>query len=168
LLNLLSNRPDMSSADTLSVDSLPAGPSLDGDSGFRIASAEAKALGVLSATDPSIDGFVGFATDVPTSSLVGVALHEITHAMGRVPAEQASLEFSTTPTVLSLVRYTSSGAHDFDGTSTPTPASYFSIDGGTTTLANFGQTSDPSDFLGDNYTYGDAFNEFYGVLPSNP
>src|SRR5262249_255512 len=60
-----------------------------------------------------------------------------------------------------LFRYTSAGNHLFTSGSTAPPA-YFSIDGGITKLADFGQTSDASDFLttgiqGSN----DPFDEFY-------
>jgi hypothetical protein len=46
----------------------------------------------------------------------------------------------------------------------PGPASYFSVNGGTTKLADYGQNSDPSDFLNppdSNLTPDDPFNEFY-------
>jgi FG-GAP-like repeat len=126
-----------SSADTLSVNALPNLTSLNGVSNLVIGSAEAKALGVLPASNSAIDGIVGFGTGFTGSTLVGGALHEITHAMGRVPGN----------TGLSLFRYTAPGVHDFVGNVTPTAASYFSIDGGNTKLADFGIYSDPSDFL---------------------
>ena len=46
----------------------------------------------------------------------------------------------------------------------PATASYFSLDGGNTKLADFGISSDPSDFLNapnSNLTPNDAFDEFY-------
>jgi Ca2+-binding RTX toxin-like protein len=85
------------------------------------------------------------------SVLVGGALHELTHAMGRVPGASG----------LSLVRYTSQGNHLFTN-GTPAAASYFSIDGGVTKLADFGVSSDPSDFLNSpssNLTPNDPFDE---------
>ena len=57
----------------------------------------------------------------------------------------------------------------FDSTSNPSPtspapASYFSLDGGTTKLADYGTTSDPSDFLNTGVQGAtDAFNEFYNT-----
>src|SRR5437762_3539166 len=85
------------------------------------------------------------------SVLIGGALHELTHAMGRVPGASG----------LSLFRYTSQGNHLFAG-GTPAAASYFSIDGGVTKLADFGVSSDPSDFLNSpasNLTPNDPFDE---------
>ena len=142
---------ETSTADLIAVNALPGGASLGGVSNFAIGTAEAKALGALAGTDPAIDGYVGMGTGFTGSTLIGGALHEITHAMGRVPGD----------TALALVRYTSPGTHDFTG-STPAAASYFSIDGGATTLANFGVNSDPSDFLNSpasTLTPNDPFDE---------
>ena len=75
-------------------------------------------------------------TQIPTNLLVGAALHELTHAMGREPGVGP----------FDLFRYTSAGNHLFTSGSTAVPA-YFSIDGGNTKLADFGQSSDASDFL---------------------
>ena len=85
------------------------------------------------------DGSATFATDINSNLLVGVALHELTHAMGRVP-------YGPSPDIFDLFRFTSPGARLFAGGNTA-PAAYFSIDGGNTKLADFGQLSDPSDFL---------------------
>jgi hypothetical protein len=140
---------ETSSADIASVNALPTTTTLNGVSDFVIGSAEAKALGVLSGTDSSIDGFIGMGTNFTGSTLIGGALHEITHAMGRIPGD----------TALSLFRYTSSGSHDFGG-GPPAAASYFSIDGGVTKLADFGVSSDPSDFLNSSpLTPNDPFDE---------
>ena len=90
-------------------------------------------------------------TQISTNLLVGVALHELTHAMGRVPSEGP----------FDLLRYTSAGNHLFTSGNTAVPA-YFSIDGGIAKLADFGQTSDPSDFLNSGVQgANDSFNEFY-------
>ena len=45
--------------------------------------------------------------------------------------------------------------------SIPETAAYFSVDGGNTKLADYGQNSDPSDFLNDSLSPEDPFNEFY-------
>ena len=65
---------------------LPAGDSLNGVSNFWVSSSEAKALG-LPLQDPSLaDGSVGINTTVtPGAARIQVFLHEIGHAMGRVP-----------------------------------------------------------------------------------
>jgi serralysin len=88
--------------------------------------------------------------------LVGVALHELTHALGRVP-------YGSQPDIFDLFRFTSAGTRLFTD-SIPSSAAYFSVDGGNTKLADYGRTSDPSDFLNppnSNLTPDDAFNEFY-------
>ena len=100
---------------------------------------------------------------------MGVALHELTHALGRVP-------YGPQPDIFDLFRYTSSTI----GTSSPSllfsnnipaTAASFSIDGGKTKLADFGINLDPSDFLNppnsalpgpySNLTPNDPFNKIY-------
>src|ERR1700724_442079 len=50
----------------------------------------------------------------------------------------------------------------WDANPAPAPAAYFSIDGGVTKLADYGQNSDPSDFLNSGVQGStDPFNEFY-------
>jgi hypothetical protein len=163
---------ETSADDIAFVNSLPNTASLNGVSTFTVPYAEARALGLVSSVaNGVIDGAAGFATDIPQGDLVGVALHELTHALGRVPGA----------TLLSLMRYTGIGQHDFAGNLAispttgkpiPTPASYLSFDGGYTKLADFGQDSDPSDFLNpasnlpvgapaSNLTPSDPFNEYY-------
>ena len=82
--------------------------------------------------------------------------------MGRAPNGPA-------PDIFDLFRFSSAGTRVFDGTSNPTatspaPTSYFSLDGGTTKLGDYGTTSDPSDFLNSGVQgKTDAFNEFYNA-----
>jgi VCBS repeat-containing protein len=142
---------ETSAADQTFVNSLPNTSSVNGVSRFDVPSATAKALGLISPTNPEIDGAVGMGMQIPTNLLVGVALHELTHAMGREPGVGP----------FDLFRYTSPGNRLFSSANTA-PAAYFSIDGGVTKLADFGRNSDPSDFLnsGVQGPY-DAFNEFY-------
>jgi hypothetical protein len=143
------------SSDVLSgVQALPDAAAVQGQSNVIVWSAEEKALGLVPASAPGLDGATGFATDIPVNLLEGVALHELTHAMGRVTASGGQAD------VFDLYRYVSPGVHAFGQTST---ASYFSLDGGITPLAGYGQNSDPSDFLnGSGLTPNDAFNEYYG------
>ena len=55
----------------------------------------------------------------------------------------------------------SPGVRVFNGASTAS-AAYFSVDGGNTKLADYGQNSDPSDFLNSGVQgCNDPFNEFY-------
>ena len=134
---------------------LPNTSSFGGYSTVQLSNAEAKSLGFISATQAGQDGGAGFATDISSSpdALVGVALHELTHAMGRAP-------FGV-PGLFDLFRYTSVG-NIFVNSSVPAPsAAYFSIDGGKTALASYGQNSDPSDFLNKSPNANDPFDEIY-------
>ena len=74
--------------------------------------------------------------------------------MGRVP-------YGPQPDIFDFDRFTSAGTYLFSD-SIPAPAAYFSVDGGYTKIADYGQTSDPSDFLNSGVQGGnDPFNEFY-------
>jgi hypothetical protein len=156
---------------------LPAGDSINGMANFYISSSEAKAFGLPVPTPPmnqrpDIDGWIGIGTTGFTPGPVRVAalLHEIGHAMGRVPFNLGS-EVS----VLDLMRFVSAGNRLFDGRIPnplanppvgPVPAAYFSLDGGVNKLADWGRASDPSDFLNppaSNRTPNDPFNEFVGT-----
>lgn len=129
------------------VSNTPAGSSLNSTSSFSLPSAAAKALGMfglsggpVSARDPTIvDGSFGVGSGWSSAKLVGVMLHEITHAMGRAQ--------TYAPYV--FTRFTSVGNRDFF--SSNTLATYFAIDGGTTKLADNDWKStggsDGSDFL---------------------
>ena len=140
-------------------NALPAGSTIQGQSQVAVWNAQLKLWGVLGANDTTTDdGSATFATDISSGLLVGVALHELTHAMGRVPYGPP---YGSQPDIFDLFRFTSPGTRLIDGGSTA-PAAYFSIDGGNTKLADFGQNSDPSDFLNSGVQGGnDPFNEFY-------
>jgi hypothetical protein len=110
---------ESSSLDQTLLNSLPTGPFVNGVSSFWVPSGIAKALGLMSPAASGIDGAIGIAKSWPTDQLVSVALHEMTHALGRVPGSGT----------LDLLRYTSPGNHLFSNGNTAPPA-YFSIDGG--------------------------------------
>jgi hypothetical protein len=137
-------------------NALPSGSSIQGQSNVAVWNAQLKLWGLLGANDTSTDdGSATFATDINSNLLVGVALHELTHAMGRVP-------YGSAPDVFDLFRFTSAGNQLFLGGATA-PAAYFSVDGGNTKLADYGQNSDASDFLNSGVQgSNDPFNEFYG------
>src|SRR3954454_16044160 len=137
-------------------NALAAGSSIQGQSNVAVWNAQLKLWGLLGANDTTTDdGAATFATDINSNLLVGVALHELTHAMGRVP-------YGSAPDIFDLFRFTSGGTRLFSGTSTAL-AAYFSVDGGYTKLADYGRTSDPSDFLNSGVQgSNDPFNEFYG------
>jgi Ca2+-binding RTX toxin-like protein len=137
-----------------SFNALPAGTSIQGHSQVVVWNAQLKAFGLMSPNDTTTDdGTADFSSSIPLNLLVGVALHELTHAMGRVP-------YGPSPDIFDLFRFTSPGTRYFnDGI--PAQASYFSLDGGYTHLADYGQNSDPSDFLNTSLTPNDPFNEYY-------
>ena len=137
-------------------DGLPAASTLQGQSLVAVWNAQLKLMGVLGANDTTTDdGSAYFSTDISPGLLVGVALHELTHALGRIP-------FGPRPDIFDLYRFTAANTRLFNGSTTSAPAAYFSVDGGTTKLADYGRTSDTSDFLNSG-TQGssDPFNEFY-------
>ena len=145
---------DATAGDT-TFNALPGGSTIQGQSSVAVWNAQLKLFGLLGANDTTTDdGSATFATDINPNLLVGVALHELTHAMGRVP-------YGPRPDVFDLFRFTSPGTRLFLNGATA-PAAYFSLDGGTTKLADYGQTSDASDFLNSGVQgSNDPFNEFY-------
>jgi YD repeat-containing protein len=136
-------------------NALPAGTSIQGQSSVAVWNAQLKLWGLMGANDTTTDdGSATFATDINPNLLVGVALHELTHALGRIP-------YGPQPDVFDLFRFTSAGTRLFSGGATA-PAAYFSVDGGVTKIADFGKTSDASDFLNSGVQGpNDPFNEFY-------
>jgi serralysin len=140
-------------------NALPGGSPIQGQTNVAVWNAQLKLWGLLGANDTTTDdGSATFATDISSGLLVGVALHELTHAMGRVPYGPP---YGSQPDILDLFRFTSPGTRLIDGNNTA-PAAYFSVDGGNTKLADFGQNSDPSDFLNSGVQGGnDPFNEYY-------
>src|SRR3954449_2244818 len=136
-------------------NALAAGSSIQGQSSVAVWNAQSKLWGLMAANDTTTDdGSATFATDIDPNLLVGVALHELTHAMGRVP-------YGTQPDIFDLFRFTGAGTRLFQGGATA-PAAYFSLDGGITKVADYGRTSDASDFLNSGVQgANDAFNEFY-------
>jgi hypothetical protein len=137
-------------------NALPSGSSIQGQTNVDVWNAQLKLFGLLSPNDTTTDdGHATFATDINPNLLVGVALHELTHALGRIP-------HGTQPDIFDLFRYTGPGTLLFQGGATA-PAAYFSVDGGHTKLADYGQTSDASDFLNTGVQGpNDPFDEFYG------
>ena len=127
-------------------------PSADPSNGanFLVSEAQMKAWGLVSATATAVDGEVGFSSStawnfsttnqaVPGQyDFLGVALHELTHALGRT----SGLDPGAPMTVMDLFQYASPGV-----VQTQTGgASYFSIDGGATNLGAFDNTSDSGDW----------------------
>ena len=140
-----------SPADMTALANLPAADPSDG-AGIFVSAAQEKALGLLPANAAAIDGSVGFQVDgadgvtydydpndraiAGETDFIGVAEHEITHALGRISGLS---EISSQWTLMDLFRYSAPGVlgHTFG------QAAYFSIDGGETNLDNFDLTYDP-------------------------
>lgn len=137
-------------------NALPNSTSIQGQSRVAVTNAQLKAFGLLAPNDTTTnDGYAHFSTDITPSALVGVALHELTHAMGRVP-------YGPQPDIFDFYRFTSVGTRLFSQDTKAAPAAYFSIDNGRTKLADYGQSSDPSDFLNSGMQgSADPFNEHY-------
>ena len=102
-------------------------PSTDptGGAGVYVPDAEAKALGLISGTSTAVDGYIGFlsepyyATDPNNRAqpgvedFVGIALHEISEALGR---RADGLSPVGAFTVADLFRYSAPGVIGQDGT----------------------------------------------------
>ena len=139
------------SGDT-TFNGLPSGTTIQGQSQVLVFEAQLKLWGLAPST--ATDGQAIFATDINPSLLPGVALHELTHALGRVP-------YGPTPDIFDLFRYSSTGTLLFSS-AIPSASAYFSLDGGKTKIADYGKNSDPSDFLNTGVQGStDPFDEFY-------
>jgi hypothetical protein len=140
--------------DTL-FNGLPGSASIQGESLVAVWNAQLKALGLLSPTAATDDGVAYFSTDINSNLLVGVALHELTHALGRVP-------YGSQPDIFDLFRFVLPGTRLFEAGTTTTERAYFSVSDGTLDLADYGLTSDDSDFLNSGLQgSNDPFDEFY-------
>jgi len=150
-----------SPGDTI-FNSLPTGSTIGGQSQVAVWNSQLKLWGLMDPNGTEIDGSATFATDINPNLLVGVALHELTHAMGRVPYGPSPGQPSITqPDIFDFYRFTSPGNILINGGSTAAPA-YFSLDNGAHKIADYGQTSDPSDFLNSGVQGStDPFDEFY-------
>lgn len=157
-LNYTSNNPNGSGSATAYFDN-------DGDANnntIRMTTANAKALGLLAANDPGDDASITFSDDFAWDfdrsngisggafDFVGVAAHEIGHALGFISGvdildTNSSGSFFpdnvfTFVSPLDMFRFSSSsillGAGVIDWTA-GTGAKYFSVDGGATNLGGY-------------------------------
>lgn len=164
-----------SADDQSAVASLPSSASVNGQ--FWTTTAQAKALGLASATGTSTDGYVGFSSSLPftydnssgvasgTYDFNGVVLHEMTEVMGRMLFTGTTVGgYANSYTLLDLMHYSAAGVRDFSA-STP---GYFSVDSGQTNLGDFnivsgGDAGDWSSTMG--YNSFDAFSSSGVVNP---
>ena len=140
-----------SSADATAAAHLPASDPTEGGP-FYIADAQQKAWGLLPARSGEYDGSVGFSSTYSQFDynpyhrglpgkvdFIGIALHELTHALGRTAGLQV---YEPGYTALDLFRYSAPASFQLTGGQ---PA-YFSIDGGVTNLNNFDTVFDYGDW----------------------
>jgi Ca2+-binding RTX toxin-like protein len=160
-------KADATSASDASAIASLLGTNPTGNGTFWVSTAESKALG-LAPSGTSVDGYVGFASSTNTFDynsadgvtagqydFFGVFLHEVTEVMGRQTMDGQSFAGTTAYEPLDLFHYSAPGVHDFSGTK----AGYFSVNGGTTNLANF-NTNPGGDFGDWASTSIDAMNAF--------
>lgn len=151
-----------SAYDQTAYASLPA-TNPAGALNYTLTPALAKALGVAPATSAGYDGYIGFGSSYSFDfnradgisagayDFIGVALHEISHVLGRVSGLGSSTPANALP--IDAFRYAAAGTPSFNYS---TPA-YFSIDRGITNLANFasGSGQERDSWV---HTPGDAFS----------
>ena len=136
------------SADASAVASLPSTSPVNGT--FWTTTAEAKALGLASATSTALDGYIGFSNSLPftyndtsgvasgTYDFNGVAIHEMSEVMGRLLLTGSTVGGTANSyTPYDLFHYSAAGVRDFSAST----AGYFSINSGTTNLAAFNTTA---------------------------
>ena len=143
-----------STADASAVSGLPSGAPAGGT--MWTTTAQAKALGLISGTGGSVDGYVGFSNSYGftyndangvasgTYDFNATVLHEISEVMGRELLTGAGIGGTSSYGIEDLLHYSAPGVPDY----APTTPGYFSVDQGTTNLATFNASGsgDPGDW----------------------
>lgn len=158
-------------SDTALASAMKAMPTAapPGPAQYVIASAEAKALGLISPSQSSADGAVGFAgspsgydfnpadgVTAGTYDFRAVAAHELAEVLGRISGVSSATPAWRTP--YDLYRFRSPGVLDYGYND----AAYFSINGGVTDLKAFNNSTaggDRGDWLTTSAAY-DVSNAF--------
>ncbi|MCX7382828.1 MAG: NF038122 family metalloprotease [Alphaproteobacteria bacterium] len=166
-------------ADAITADDKAAAASLPATSPVSGAlwttTADAKALGLITANGTATDGFVGFSSTLPFTysgaiaagsyDFNGVVMHELTEVMGRGLLTGSTVGGSTpSDELMDLFHFSAPGVREF---SAGTPG-YVSADGGATVIGTFnsfgsGDAGDWSSAMGN-----DAFNAFSSSGVVNP
>ncbi len=146
---------------------------------FFVTSAEAKAMGLISATSSSVDGFIGLSSSYPLDystsgapagsssyGAVGIAEHELSEVMGRIGMEGRIINGAPSYTPLDLFNYASAGRLELSGS-----GGYFSVNGGSTALGTYNNnTANGGDIADWASGYGpvqnDAFNAYTAPGPT--
>ncbi len=149
------------------VANLPASDPAQGLGTWEVSQAQAKVFGLSNPYPTPTDGGIGFSNTVSWATgsqtqgvnqydLFGTALHEISHALGRLN-NAAYGQYSA----LNLYTYASPGNLQ---TGSAAPA-YFSVDGGNTNLNNFDMSAngDPADW---STTLTDSFGGGMAGVPA--
>ncbi len=166
-----------------------SGNPVNGNRQVQITSAEARNLGFsapagISAGGGTYDSEITLNTSTTsppgslngsTYSLEAVAMHEIDEALG-IGGTGSTLTGSGSLTGpvgdLDLFRYSAAGVRSYSNAQTTSPFSYFSIDGGTTVLSYFNQTSgaDFADWLSNPIPngFGVQVQDAFGQPDTNP
>ncbi|HLG86390.1 MAG TPA: NF038122 family metalloprotease [Alphaproteobacteria bacterium] len=165
----------------LAHDNYPVAAASNAPTGaqFFVTSAEAKAMGLASATASSVDGFIGLSSSYPLDystsgspagstsySAVGVAEHELSEVMGRIGMEGRIFNGAPTYTPLDLFNYASAGHLELSG-----GGGYFSVSGGSTALGTYNNSAanggDIADWAsGHGPVANDAFNAYTSPGPT--
>jgi hypothetical protein len=145
-----------SATQQVSYATLPSVSPLSGGT-LWMATAEEKALGLRAASDPRIDGSVGFSSTYPFSYavnsspaanefyFVGVVEHEFTEILGRESWLGGGFQGTTSYSFMDLFRFSAAQVRDLAGM--PPSGAYFSVNNGWTDADNWNTA--PNGDLGD-------------------